>query len=240
MKITSRNRFFTNAFLAAAVTLLAAAPTAQAARAKKQADPAPIVAAEPASPYTLEIGITADSAANDLYKSDTEFYSYKAKVSTYGADLTGVYALDANRAITLRFGFGMGSVDDDVLDGYEHDEWKITRFTLMPGYRYTKDWGNKTQYFIGVNVGLVQQSVELTETINGEDGGSESFSGDSIGLGYSAEIGLTYKYSEKVTLLVAYQLSGSTNRTELDYYDEKLKCEQQMYHTIRAGVSVKF
>lgn len=238
MNITPRNRFFTHALLAAAVTLLAAAPTAQAARAKKQAAPAPVVAAEPASPYTLEIGFTADSAANDIFKNKND--QYVGKVGTIGADLTGVYALDENRAITLRLGYGTGSADGDFFDGQQHDEWEVTRLTLMPGFRYTKPWGAKTHYFIGANVGLVQQSVEYTCTRKDQNE-STSWSGDSTGLGYSAEIGLTYKYSEKVSLLIAYQLSGSTNQTELSIYeDEKSKCEQQMYHTIRAGVSVKF
>lgn len=238
MKITSRNRFFTNAFLAAAVTLLAAAPTAQAARAKKQAAPAPVVAAEPASPYTFEVSVAYDFAINDIVK-DSDI----GELNTCSLELTGVYTLDEHRAITLRFGYGFGNPDNSFSEdtGYGvytwNEEWELSRLSLMPGYRYTNVLNEKTKYFVGANIGLVQQSVKFTYS---DLAGSESWSDSSIGIGYSAEIGLQYKYSEKVTLLVAYQLSGSTNETEFDVWGEKISTEKQMYHTFRAGVSIKF
>lgn len=226
MKITPRNRFFTHALLAAAVTLLAAAPTAQAARAKKQAAPAPVLT-EPTSPYLLEIGADFNSAVNDIYENI-------GKINTVGADITGVYQKDEHHAYTLRLGFGYGSGETHGGD----QEWDVTHVCLMPGYRYTAPLSDKSSYFVGANLGVVHQSVKFTDK---DDEGSESWSGNSIGFGYSAEIGVQYKWSEKVTLLAAYQLSGSTNQTEFDIFDdEKIKCKQQMYNTFRFGVSVKF
>ena len=226
MKITSFNKFITSAFLAAAVTLLAAAPTAQAAEV---------------SPLSFEISTAYDSAGDKLYDES-------GKVNTIGVELTGVYALDESKAITLRLGVGYGSheteytVHDDYYFGYDDyvftDKYSLIRVNLMPGFRYTMSLSDKAKCFAGVNAGLVFQNVTNEWT---EDGDSDSKNANSIGLGYSAEIGFIYNFSERVSVLAAYQFSGSTNKTELDWGDGvKSTSKQQSYNTIRAGVSIRF
>lgn len=221
---TTSSKLVCHSVVAAAVALLAAAPAAQAARVKHQAAPAPVV-----SPYTYEITAGYDFAINDLYKEATI-----GRIHTYGADITGVFALDANRAYTLRIGYRYG--DKSVGNAnIGNEEWEITRLSIMPGYRLTKPLNENTNYFIGGNLGLVRQGLKRSLSFPGGRGANTD-SNASTGIGYSGEIGLIYKHSEKVSLLVGYQLSGSTNVDEV----AGIMIKEQLYHTLRAGVSVKF
>lgn len=215
---TTSSKLVCHGVVAAAVALLAAAPAAQAARVKHQAAPAPVV-----SPYTYEITAGYDFAINDLYRE-----ADIGRIHTYGADITGVYALDANRAYTLRLSYRCGDKSVGTAN-VNNEEWEITRIGIMPGYRYSKPVNETTKYYIGGNIGLVQQSLKRTFLRNSD-------ANTSTGIGYSAELGLIYKHSEKVSLLVGYQFSGSTNVDDV----AGIMIKEQLYHTLRAGVSVKF
>lgn len=223
MKITSHYKSVTHCALAALVGILAVAPTAQAARAKKKPAPAPVVV-KPVSPYSLEMALDFNSAMNDIYEEI-------GKINTVGASFTGVYKKDEHNSFNLRLAFGLGS--GETADKFE--EWDLSHVNLMPGYRYTTPLNDKTSFFIGANLGPVLQNVKYT--VNYDDG-SESTSNSTIGLGYSAEIGITHKCTDNTAFIAAYQFFGSTNKTELE--DTVITTKQQMYNTFRVGLIVNF
>lgn len=215
-------------------------------------NPAPVAPVAPAvaSPWALEIGATYAWGVQDIYKG--EEWSPCKEIKTIGADLTGVYNLDDNNAVTLRFGYNWGG--EKWADGYYYYDnqqsvagyWNKTRqhtFYLMPGYRYTHHITDSLSAFVGVNVGIanVSNKYNAYEEWEGETWKSPTLHNAKWGFAYSAELGLRYDINETLYVFGAYQFSGNTAKPTLKYEDETIcKAKANHYHGVRVGLGVNF
>ncbi len=119
-------------------------------------------------------------------------------VQTWGVDLTGVYELNSNWSVTLRFGWANG--ENTVNHAFEME---ATNWTIMPGVRYTAPINDKLSWYAGANVGVGR--FELEEDFYGDD-----YTAFEVGFCYSAELGLRYDINEKVYVFGAVQCNGTT------------------------------
>ena len=190
---------------------------------------------EPVNPYSLELGVGYNFAARDLVKVDGN----GPKVDTLGVDLTGVYKVNPNSSFNLRFGFASGSDDDghnDDIEIFRNTDVRINNFYLMPGYRYTHRMGEYVSGFIGVNIGVINESIKVKIH---ENDLRRHYHGSDYGFAYSAEVGLRYEISRHFDVFVAYQFFGSTAEPGLNGVEDS-STRSQMYHSVRAGVSFDF
>lgn len=196
---------------------------------------APAPAPAPAvNPWSVEIGVGYNFAGRDLIKHSV---GEEEAINTLGVDLTGVYALNANNALTLRFGYSFGDeVDCEARAWGERLETDVHTFALMPGYRYTHALTDKASAFAGVNVGVANMSVKDHARWMGGD--VQSWHDSAWGFGYSAELGLRYALCPNTEIFAAYQFSGNTARLSQDKFEGKN--HRQFYNGIRTGVSIKF
>lgn len=186
---------------------------------------------EPANPYSIELGVGYNFAARDIVKSDAG----SVRVDTLGVDLTGVYAVNDNSSFNLRFGFATGSDDKNYADLFKADV-RINDFYLMPGYRYTHRLGEYVSGFIGINAGVINESIKLKLS---NDLGKEHLHGSEYGFAYSAEAGLRYMISRHFDVFLAYQFFGSTAEPGLNGVANS-STRAQIYHSVRGGVSFDF
>ncbi len=190
---------------------------------------------EPANPYSIELGVGYNFAARDVLRIDD--VSDSPKVDTLGVDLTGVYTVNENSSFNLRFGFATGS-DDTHYDDIAKLDARVNNFFLMPGYRYTHRMGEYVSGFIGVNVGVINESLKLK--LN-DDLGTYRAHGSEFGFAYSAEVGLRYRISRHFDVFLAYQFFGSTAEPGLNDIDRAaVHGREQLYHSVRAGMSFDF
>ena len=217
----------TLALIALAAPALAGTKTVVATVPAPAPAPAPIV-----SPWAVEVGTGYNFASKNLFKD----FEDQKKVNTWGWDLTGVYKLDENNALTLRLGYAYGSrkQDDDV-------RYKVNNWSLMPGYRYTYALDDQWSLFAGVNVGVTNMKWRIT-------GDFPAVEKSGWGFGYSAELGVRYAINTNWDVFAAYQFSGSTaspKYTETfdgQYGPESVstKAKAQNYHGVRIGVGYTF
>lgn len=189
--------------------------------------PAPAPAPAPAvSPWAIEIGAIGNLANRNInHEGITE------AIDTYGADLTGIYNITENHAITLRFSYAYGSEVIRYNFGPEEDfsvRGELTNFSIMPGYRYTTAVTDKLSAFAGASIGFTHE--RLTGIFDRE----EKDSANDWGLGYAAEIGVSYALCPKTALYAAVQYSG--NSASHGKFDTK----KQSYTGLRVGVNYKF
>ena len=190
---------------------------------------------EPANPYSIELGVGYNFAARDVLRIDG--VNDSPKVDTLGVDLTGVYTVNENSSFNLRFGFATGS-DDTQYDDIANLDARVNNFFLMPGYRYTHRMGEYVSGFIGVNVGVINESLKLK--LN-DDLGTYRAHGSEFGFAYSAEVGLRYRISRHFDVFLAYQFFGSTAEPGLNDIDRSaVHGREQLYHSVRAGLSFDF
>ncbi|MGN0874886.1 MAG: outer membrane protein [Akkermansia sp.] len=187
--------------------------------------PAPAPAPTPApvvSPWAVELGVGCNRAARNVLKDVDD----QKRVHTWSWDVTGVYNLDDNNALTLRLGYAYGNRQQDL------DERIITHtWTLMPGYRYTYALNDQWSLFAGANVGIANWSWK--------DKGYSHKSG--WGWGYSAELGVSYAICPKWNVFAAYQFSGNTaNHTAVDEFGDRQRSKEQNFHGVRLGVGYTF
>lgn len=197
---------------------------------------APAPAPAPAvNPWSVEIGVGYNFAGRDLIKHSI---GEEEAINTLGVDLTGVYAINDNSALTLRFGYSFGDEVDAALRSWGlRREIDVHTFSLMPGYRYTHALTDKASAFCGVNVGVANMSVK--DHYRMDEMGAFSEHDSAWGVGYSAEVGLRYALCPNTEIFAAYQFSGNTARIKLgDVFPEKN--HRQFYNGIRTGVSIKF
>lgn len=198
------------------------------------APPAP--AATPAA-TSLEIAGAYNFATRNILKDMAP--DWKSKVDTIGVDLTGVYSLNANNAVTLRFGYAYG--DDKLSDEGFSETYTLNTFYLMPGYRYTTSIADGLNFFAGANVGLINHSLkDKVRYEPTEFAFADNTHASAWGVAYSAEIGLTCDLCENTYLLVAYQLSGSSAKPKLGETPATNTARKQYYQSIRAGIGFKF
>ncbi len=202
--------------LAAAVPAMAGTPTIATVPAPAPAPCAPCCAVELAGVYNF--------ASRDLY-------SVGKSVDTYGVDLTAVHSFTPNHAVTLRFGYTYGS--EVYRDGELSVREQVESLTIMPGYRYTHALTDTVNLFAGVNVGVSRLRLDerVTNYVSRSDNDSD------WGFAYSAELGISTKLCETVSVFAAYQFSGNTAKP-CTWETENI--HQQTYHGVRAGVSVAF
>lgn len=198
-------------------------------------DVVPTPAPEPApaaEPVTIEIGASYSFATKDMI--DWSNHAGK-KVHMLGGDITSLYAIDENNAATLRLGYGTGSAtrtDEDYRMRY-----RLHTFSLMPGYRYSIKADDALTCYVGVSAGVTNSSLKFKATNDFERIAAH---GSEWGFGYSAEIGASYAISEGVSIFLAYEFSGNSARPKLHTDEVWATANQQVYHTIRAGVSCQF
>lgn len=211
--------------------------------------PAPVPVPEPAaavSPVAVEIGAFYAWNQPHVYRG----IDCHKQVGTIGGDITGVYNLDENQAVTLRFGYSWGSekwatgYEDMGVEGWNASSHKVRihTFSLMPGYRYTQPLCDKVSWFVGANVGVANASYKLTnygEGVYMEAPWSGKYSSHKSdwGFAYSAEAGVRYALTEQLDVFCAYQFTGNT-ATPKDHGYRFL--HRQYAHGVRAGVGIKF
>ena len=190
---------------------------------------------EPTNPYSIELGVGYNFAARDVLRIDG--VNESPKVDTLGVDITGVYTVNENSSFNLRFGFATGSDDTHYEDIAKLDA-RVNNFFLMPGYRYTHPMGEYVSGFIGVNAGVINESMKLKLT---DEYGSYHAHGSEFGFAYSAEVGLRYRISRHFDVFLAYQFFGSTAEPGINGQERSsIHGREQLYHSVRAGMSFDF
>ena len=205
--------------------------------------PAPVV-----SPWAVELGAGFNKAAKVTFPTDEEFGQDQKKVNTWSWDITGVYNLDENNALTLRLGYAYGNRQQDEADRIITNTW-----CLMPGYRYTYALNDQWSLFAGANIGVASHAWRLKmDADDGEDGDDE---GDDVdvprsihksgwGFAYSAELGVRYDISTNWNVFAAYQFSGNTAAPKYKISGPgatySLRSKRQNFHGVRIGVGYTF
>lgn len=208
--------------LASAAPLLAGTP--------ETVTPAPVPPPAP-MPCTMEIGAVYNMAGRDLFKHSS---GSMKEIDTYGMDATLVKPLCERNAFTLRLGYTFG---DEVNKGFlpeARQETDVHTFSLMPGLRHTRMLTERTDLFMGANVGVVNESVK--DHWRG-DWGTASSHDSAWGMGFSAEMGARYKVTPTSDFYVAYRFSGNTARPSVDTAGST---HRQFYHGVTAGMSFRF
>ena len=200
-------------------------------------NPAPVAPVAPAvaSPWSIELAATYTWGVPDIHK----YTSPCKEIKSIGADITGVYAIDENNAVTLRFGYTWGGEKfaNASLFGFDVEGWEKVRihtFSLMPGYRYTSPICDQLSWFVGANVGVANASYKYS--IYSQEQRLLSMHNAAWGFAYSAEIGLRYELTESLDVFCAYQYGGNTARAK----KYGLHAKRQHGHTARVGVGIKF
>ncbi len=233
--------------LAALASLPTFAGQSQLCNAAAPAATTIVPAPKEACPLSWELGVGYNFASRDLAKSIDGL-----SVDTLNVDLTAVWELNANNALTLRFGYATGSDDiseaESDIDYYTYDRARarVNNFYLMPGYRYTMPVTETVSLFAGANIGLANSSIKAKDewnysTYGVDDAGIEHFHGSDWGFAYSAEVGVRYAISSTVDVFAAYQFFGSTARPKIGIGDgEHVSSRHQISHGVRVGVGCKF
>lgn len=189
--------------------------------------PAPVV-----SPWAVELGAGFNKAAKSPFHSGKDWFGPQKKVNTWSWDLTGVYHLDENNALTLRLGYAYGNRQQE-----ENIRIITNTWSLMPGYRYTYALSDKWSAFAGANVGLVSFAWLDKEVL-----GNIHKSG--WGFGYSAELGVRYAVCPNWDAFVAYHFSGDTASPRYIVtrhgQSTSIRPKKQNFHGVRIGVGYTF
>ena len=193
----------------------------------------PVAAPAVASPWSVEGAFTYNWALSKIWKHSEGMPDPKLK-SIMGGDLTGVYALDENQAVTLRFGYTWAG--KKVAYNGAHEKVRMHTFYLMPGYRYTCPIATDWSFFAGVNVGVANASLKYTYYYDGE--GKDSAHKAAWGFAYSIEAGVRYACTENVDVFFAWDFNGNTASCKPSGWENKTKA--QINTGFRVGVGVKF
>ena len=194
-----------------------------------QAPVAPVAPAV-ASPWSIELAATYTWGVPDIALNNN---GHCKEIKSIGADITGVYAIDENNSVNLRFGYTWGGEKWAWGEGWE--KTRIHTFSLMPGYRYTRPICDQLSWFVGANVGIANASYKSSSYAGDVRLGSGHKSG--WGFAYSAEVGLRYELTESLDVFCAYQYGGNTASPKNGGYRF---AHRQHGHTARVGVGIKF
>lgn len=203
----------------------------------QQAPVQPVAPAPAVSPWAVEIGASYTWGVPDIFLENN---GHCKEIKSIGADITGVYNINENHAVTLRFGYSWGgekfAAEWDAEEVY--GDWvkvRIHTFSLMPGYRYTAPITDKLSWFVGANIGIANASYKMSEYE-----GSERWYADhksAWGFAYSAEVGLRYNFCSSVYGFMAYQYCGNTASPKIEGYRF---AHRQHGHQARVGVGFNF
>lgn len=215
-----------------------------------------MVAQAPVAPATapawgVELGGVYGWGLRQYMKSP--YISKKNHMNAVGGDITGVYNLDENNAVTLRFGytyggdkFGMALVDDEgnrLMDMNTTVKERLHTFTLMPGYRFTYALNEDWSVFAGANVGVAATSakLEVTHHIDRRSDLTASAHKSAWGFAWSVEAGVKYNVTENVNVFAAAVWSGNTARPNIKFAGEGVgRVHAQQTLGVRAGVGFTF
>lgn len=217
-------------------TLIAIALTAAPAFAgAPMIAPAPVPAPAPKPcPYALEIGGNYNFAAKDIVKHEL---GSVPEVDTWGVDLTGIYNFNENHSVNLRFGYNRGCAS--LLEDGLKQRYVLNNFSLMPGYRYTHPITEATSFFIGGNVGIMNESLKL-RLCEGDEVFGKVHDSD-WGFAYSAEAGFKFDLCPRSYVFVAYEFTGNTAKPKPTFADGfGLRAKHQIANGVRAGLGMKF
>lgn len=222
---------------AAGESVVVTAPALEPAPAPTQEA---IAAPATTSPLSWELALSVNLANNDII---TDEGMGRVKLSTIGYDLTGVYALNENNALTLRLGFANGK--DTCTTSYDGGSWKdsytMYSFYLMPGYRYTTSLSDSTKGFVGINAGIINHSLKYRfSAFDGRESFISKLHDSDYGFAASVEAGLSFALSKSTSLFLAYQFSGSTAKPKLIDDGYGITAHKQFFHSIRTGISLQF
>lgn len=181
--------------------------------------------------YTLDMAAVVRFATSDILSG-----RHSDQINTIGGDLTLGYKLDERDSVNLRFGYGYGSTSSNhhhAHFGHAREKTSLHNFYLMPGYRYTRNVTEKTDIYMGINLGVSNLSVKDSlrhrrHTFRDHD--------SNWGFAYSAEIGMTHDLTENWSFFAAAEFFGSTARPKIMGRD----CKAQNSFGIRAGLSTTF
>jgi len=194
---------------------------------------APAFAGEPVAPITVvqpapvaapsvwagEVGPSYTLATKDLVDGIDG-------IDMAGIDITGVYNINDNWAITLRGSWAYGENGDDIwyftdnqeclLDDIDGETW-----SLMPGVRYRDELCENWNWYVGVNMGVTHMELKV---------GPEN--PDATGFSYSVEAGVQYEINNDWYAYGAVYGAGSTA--------DPAGVDDQFGVGIRAGVGFEF
>lgn len=210
------------------------------------------IAPAPAAPvhtWAVELGAQYNWGLGKFMKNSV--VNKKNHINTVGGDITGVYNLDENQAVTLRFGYTYGSDKFAFSGGSEgcivlpngHIKERLHTFSLMPGYRYTYAINDKWSVYAGANIGVSAEKAYMKETVNLDRRSSISGAAhkSAWGFAYSVEVGAKYAINENWGAFAALSFSGNTAKPNLKYDGYSVgKVRAQQYLGVRAGVSYSF
>lgn len=211
--------------------------------------------------WSVEVAGNANFAMKDIMDGD---WGKSPRVHTYGADITLVRSYSQHVSFNLRFAYSYGSdsydeptnagavegvppVDVTVTETARSDSFDVNNFSLMPGVRFTipleEDDGTHDHlypaFYAGLNAGVMARSIKC-EGVSADVATSSHDS--SIGLAYSAEVGLRLPLSDQFEVFAAYQIGGSTARPSIRFSDasDSVSSHHQYYNTARIGFSYTF
>ena len=197
-----------------------------------------------AGPWGVEVAANYNWGLGQYMKSDV--IGKKNHINTIGGDITGVYNLDENQAVTLRFGYGYGhdkfALATYLDKGYYAKE-TLHQFTIMPGYRYTYPVNQAWSVYAGANVGLAANvaKIDETEVINRHSKHTESAHKSAWGFAWSVEVGAKYQIDTNWNAFAALSYSGNTARPNIKYDGQSVgKVRTQQYLGVRLGVGYTF
>lgn len=206
--------------------------------------------------WSVEVAGNANFAMKDIMDSE---WGESPSVHTYGADVTLVRNYSQHVSFNLRFAYSYGNDSyDGTVDGVMaedgtvpqvafSDSFDVNNFSLMPGVRYTipleEDDGDHDNLhpalYVGLNAGLLARNIKCEQTLGADVVRAHD---SSVGLAYSAEIGLRFPLSDQVEVFAAYQIGGSTAHPSLRFSDtgDSVSSHHQYYNTARIGLSYTF
>jgi len=186
------------------ILALAMAAPAFAGTPMTMPSPEPVVC-----PLNLEVGASYTLACRDLDNGIDG-------ADMLGLDVTGVYNLNDNWAITLRLGWARGEGDTDWGFDVDFQSWNI-----MPGVRYTAPINDKLSWYAGANMGVGSLDVRTTWYRDKE-----------TGFAASVEAGVKYDVCESTYLYGGVYGYGCTADPAVGH--------DQIGVGIRAGVGFEF
>lgn len=216
-----------------------------------------LVVTEPTAPvetssWAVELGESYNFALNQFAKS--QYMTKKNHINQLATSLTGVYNIDENQAVTLRFQYGYGSDKFALTNGgtlatkqlREPSIWARERehtFALMPGYRYTVKLDDKWSVYAGASVGIANENIKLTGNVelDARTRLSASTHHSAYGFAYAVETGVKYNLTENTYIMGTLSFSGNTAKPKLVHEGEEiLKGKSQMWLGAGVSVGVKF
>lgn len=200
------------------------------------------VAAPAACPFALEV---AGTWITPLQDADDDFHDLKM----WGVDVTGVYKLNDNWAVTLRGTWASGtdaSRGSDAVDNWSQswvDKADITNWTITAGMRYTAQLTQKLSWYAGANIGWGRTEMRYTTGWSWYDsldhaGDSDGMKveGDDVGVAYSVEMGLKYNITENLYATGSVGFRGMTTEPNFEFD----RAGQQTGISVSAGLGWQF